>query len=164
MGNINNRKRAAHRRRVQAALQQILNDPAIMPNADCSDLVVSVSRVEFGRTVREIYIDVLGSWRQSRDQWVEYPHDRYMREANANGKETYADLTEVFMFPTLTEVVARELQKRLGLLYTPVIRRCVTLEENGCKRGLNHAVGVMMKVRRRKGLGFASWPPAGGNS
>lgn len=60
MANINTRKRAAHRRKVRAALQQILNDPAIMPNADCPDLVVSVSRVEFGRTVREIFIDVLG--------------------------------------------------------------------------------------------------------
>ena len=127
MANINHRKRAAHRRRVQAALQQILNDPGVMPNADCPDLVVSVSRVEFGRTVREIYIDVLGVSRQSRDQWAELPHDRYMREARARGKETYADLTEVFMFPSLTETVARELQKRLGLLYTPVIRRLCDL-------------------------------------
>jgi hypothetical protein len=127
MENINHRKRAAHRRRVQAALQQILNDSMVMPNADCPDLVVSVSRVEFGRTVREIYIDVFGQWRQSRDQWAENLHDRYMREAQAKEEETYADLTEVFMFPTLTEVVARELQKRLGLLYTPVIRRVCDL-------------------------------------
>ncbi len=46
-----------------------------------------------------------------------------MREAKARGNETYADLTEVFDFPELTDVVARELQKQLGLLYTPVIRR-----------------------------------------
>ena len=46
MANINTRKRAAHRRRVQAALQDILNDPGVMPNADCRDLVVSVSRIE----------------------------------------------------------------------------------------------------------------------
>jgi hypothetical protein len=127
MENINHRKRAAHRRRVLAALQQILNDPAVMPNADCPDLVVSVSRVEFGRTVREIYIDVLGEWKRSRDQWAEMPHDRYMREAQAQGKETYADLTEMFMFPSLTEVIGKELQKRLGLLYTPVIRRLCDL-------------------------------------
>jgi hypothetical protein len=127
MTNINHRKRTAHRRRVQAALQQILNDPTIMPNADCPDLVASVSRVEFGRTVREIYIDVLGESRQSRDQWTENPHDRYMREARAEGEETYADLTDVFLYPTLTEVVARELQKRLGLLYTPVIRKLCDL-------------------------------------
>src|SRR5579864_401365 len=113
MENINHRKRAAHRRRVQAALQEILNDPTVMPNADGPDLVVSVSRVEFGRTVREIYIDVLGQWRRSRDQWTENPHDRYMRQANAKGQETYADLTEVFLFQSLTEVVARELQKQL---------------------------------------------------
>jgi hypothetical protein len=127
MTNINRRKPAAHRRRVQGALQQILNDPAIMPNADCPDLVVSVGQVEFGRTVREIYIDVFGEWRQSRDQWTENPHNRYMREAQARGEETYADLTEVFMVPALTEALAKELQKRLGLLYTPVIRRLCDL-------------------------------------
>ncbi len=127
MANINHRKRAAHRRRVQAALQEILNDPAVMPNADCPDLVVSVSRVEFGRTVREIYIDVLGEWRHSPDRSTENPDERYMRETRAKGKETYADLTDVFLFPTFTEAVARELQKRLGLLYTPVIRRLCDL-------------------------------------
>lgn len=127
MTNINARKRAAHRRRVRAALQQILNDPEVMPNADCPDLVVSVSRVEFGRTVREIFIDVLGESRLSRDQWVEKPHDRYTREANAKGEATYTDLTEVFIFAELTEVIGRELQKRLGLLYTPVIRRLCDL-------------------------------------
>jgi hypothetical protein len=127
MTNINHRKRAAHRRRVQAALQEILNDPAVMPNADCADLVVSVSRVEFGRTVREIYIDVRGELRLSHDQWVENPHDRYMREAKARGEETYADLTDVLVFPSITEIVARELQQRLGLLYTPIIRRLCDL-------------------------------------
>ena len=131
MANIDYRKRAAHRRRVQAALQRILNDPAVMPNADCPDLVVSISRVEFGRTVRNIYVDVFGEWRRSRDQWNENPHDRYMREAKARGEETYADLPEAFDFPQLTEVVARELQKRLGLLYTPVIRK---LSDLGTRR------------------------------
>jgi hypothetical protein len=123
MANINTRKRAAHRRRVQAALQQILNDSTVMLNADCPDLVVSVSRVEFGRTVREIFIDVRGHWKLSRDQWAENPHDRYMREASAKGEETYTDLTEIFIYPSLTETIARELQKRLGLLYTPVIHQ-----------------------------------------
>jgi hypothetical protein len=127
MSHINHRKRAEHRRRVQAALQQILNDLAVMPNADCLDLVVSVSRVEFGRTVREIYIDLIGEWRQSRDQWAENPHDKYMREAQDRAEESYADLTEVFMFSSLTELVACELQKRLDLLYTPVIRRLCDL-------------------------------------
>lgn len=129
MGNINHRKRAAHRRQVLAALQEILNDPAVMPNADCSDLVVSVSRVEFGRAVREIYIDLLGEWKRSCDQWTERPHDKYMREAQTQGKETYADLTDVFIFPSLTEVIGKELQKRLGLLYTPVIGRLCDLGE-----------------------------------
>jgi hypothetical protein len=125
--NNNTRKRAAHRRRVQAALQQILNDQAVMPNADCPALVVSVSRVEFGRTVRELFIEVFGEWRRSRDQWPELPHERHTREANARGEDTYADLTEMFMFPQLTKVIAGELQKRLRLLYTPVIRRLCDL-------------------------------------
>ena len=86
MAIINERKRAAHRRRVQSALTAILNDPAVMPNADCPDLVVSVNRVEFGRTVREIYIDVLGQWRQARELWDENPHDRYTRQAEAGAK------------------------------------------------------------------------------
>ena len=129
MESINHRKRAVHRRRVQAALQQILNDSAVMPNADCADLLVSVSRVEFGRTVREIYVEFFGEWRRSCDQWIENPHDRYMREARARGKETYTDLTEVFDFRQLTEVVERELQQRLGLLYTPTIRRLSDLSK-----------------------------------
>jgi len=123
MKNINARKRADHRRRVQATLQQILNDPDVMPNVDCSDLVVSVSRVEFGRTVREIFIDVFGEWRWSREQLAESPHDRYIREAKARGEKTYVDFTDVWVFPKFTEIVACELQKRLGLRYTPVIRR-----------------------------------------
>lgn len=129
MANINYRKRAAHRRKVQAVLQEILNDPAVMPNADCPDLVVSVSRIEFGRTVREIYIDVAGEWRRSSDQWTENPYDRHMQKAQAKGHQSYADLTDVFMFASLTEIVARELQKRLGLLYTPVIHRLCDLSE-----------------------------------
>jgi hypothetical protein len=88
MDNNNVRKRAAHRRRVQAALQQILNDPAVMPNADCRDLIVSVSRVEFGSTVREIYIDFRGEWRKAREESQENPHTRYMREAAERGAAT----------------------------------------------------------------------------
>lgn len=128
MANINAQKRVAYRRRVQAALQQILNDTGVMPNADCRDLVVSVSRVEFGRTVREIYIDVKGRWRLSLDQWPENPYDKYARASCARGQEgAFADLTDVFFFPALTDVIAGELQKRLGLLYTPVIRRLCDL-------------------------------------
>jgi hypothetical protein len=127
MSNINVRKRAAHRRRVQAALQQILNDPAVMPNADCRDLVVSVNRVEFGNTVRDIYIDVFAEWRHPQESGNEHPHERYMREATSQGASTYNDLTDVFLLPGLTEMVAKELQKRLGLLYTPEIRRLCDL-------------------------------------
>lgn len=127
MANVNTQKRDAHRRVVLGALQRILNDAAVMPNADCADLVVSVSRVEFGKTVRHIFIEVTGVSRLSRDQWVEMPHDRYTREAHAKGQVTYIDLTEMFLFPELTVIIARELQKRLGLLYTPVIRRLCDL-------------------------------------
>lgn len=131
MANINERKRAEHGRRVLAALQEILNDPAVMPNADCEDLVVSVSRVEFGRTVREIFVDVFGRSRRSHREGEEAPHDRYMREAAAKGRDTHTDLTDVFVWPALTEVIARELQHRLGLLYTPVIRRLSDLGDAG---------------------------------
>lgn len=120
---INIRKRAAHRRRVQAALQEILNDPAVMPNRDCPDLVVSVSRVEFGRTVREIYVDVFGQRRRPHQPGSENPHDRYMREAEARGETTYIDLTDVFIFANITRIVAEELKRRLGLCYVPTIHR-----------------------------------------
>lgn len=50
-----------------------------------------------------------------------------MREARARGEDTYVDLTDVFIFPELTATVGRALQKRLGLLYTPVIRRLADL-------------------------------------
>jgi hypothetical protein len=53
----------------------------------------------------------------------------HMRAARAEGADTDTDLTDVFIFPTVTEVVARELEKRLGLLYTSVIRRL-------CDRGI----------------------------
>jgi hypothetical protein len=41
----------------------------------------------------------------------------------AKSQDTYTDLTDVFIFPKITEVVACELRKRLDLLYTPVIRQ-----------------------------------------
>lgn len=144
MANINTRKRAAHRRKVQAALQQILNDPEAMPNADCPDLVVSVGRVEFGRTVREIFIGVAGQLRLSRDQREENLHDKYMREAAAKGEETYIDLTDMFVFPKFREVIARELQQRLGLRYTPVIRRFFDLGAGG---GETWSLGVKENIR-----------------
>jgi hypothetical protein len=123
MTDLTIRKRAAHRREVQSALQQILKDESVMPNIDCSDLVVSVSRVEFGRTVREIFIDVFGRSRHPQDPDGESSDIKYQSRARARGEEGYCDLTDVFVFPQLTEIVACELQRLLGLLYTPVIRR-----------------------------------------
>lgn len=123
MSNINKRKRAAHRRKVQAALQEILNDPMVMPNVDCPDLIVSVSRVEFGGTVREIFIDVIGQWRTCFAEGTESLHEKYLQKAVEEGKSTYTDLTDVFVFPEITRIVAHQLKKRLGLLYTPIIRR-----------------------------------------
>ncbi len=130
MTHIHIRKRATHRRRVLAELQHILNDLSVMPNADAPDLIVFVRRVEFGNTVREIFIDVEGKWRYSRDLWSEMPHDRYMRAAKAKGHCTYIDLTDMFLFPQFTEIIARELQRRLGLLYTPTIRRFCDLGQD----------------------------------
>lgn len=128
MANIHIRKRAAFRRRVLAALQQILNDVGVMPNADCPDLVTSVSRVEFGRTVREIFIEVSGRWKLSRDQWPEDLYAKYERESYERGHEgAFADITDALYFPAFMEVIAVELQKRLGLLFTPVIRRMCDL-------------------------------------
>ncbi|MEP3479105.1 MAG: hypothetical protein ABJZ55_07660 [Fuerstiella sp.] len=123
MQNVNTQKRLAHKRKVQAALQCILNDPAVMPNADCADLVVSVSRIEFGRTVREIFIDVFGRPRAAISQVDEPMHDKYMREARERGEDTYIDLTDMFVFPKLTAVIGAALPKQLQLQYIPMIKR-----------------------------------------
>ncbi|MFO0960215.1 MAG: hypothetical protein U0800_22710 [Isosphaeraceae bacterium] len=119
MHESNTRRRAEHRRKVLAALRDILNDPAVMPNEDCPDLVVNVSHVEFGSTVRDIYVDYVGFWRRSPEPGEESRHDRYMRQAKERGEDTYVDLTEVGHFAEWRQVVESELQKRLGLLYTP---------------------------------------------
>lgn len=130
MTHIHIRKRAAHRRRVLAELQHILNDLSVMPNADAPDLIVFVRRVEFGNTVRKIFIDVVGKWRLSRELWSEMPHDRYRRVTKAKGHWTYIDLTDMFLFPQFTEIIARELLRRLGLLYTPTICRFCELGQD----------------------------------
>jgi len=127
MQNVNSRKRLALKRIVQSALRRILNDPAIMPNTDGADLVVSLSRIEFGPTVRHIYIDVLGRSRHSVSSTDEPKHDKYMREARERGEGTYIDLTDMFFNPSLTEVISVALQKQLGLRYTPVIKRLCDL-------------------------------------
>jgi hypothetical protein len=78
--------------------------------------------------VREIYIDITGRWRLSRDQWPEDLYAKYERESCERGEEgPFADLTDVFFSPAFTDVIARELQIRLGLLYTPVLRRLCDL-------------------------------------
>jgi hypothetical protein len=119
MREANNRKRAEHRRRVATALREILNDPSVMPNADCPDLVVNVTHIEFGNTVRDIYVDYFGFGRKTLQPGEESPHDRYLREAEQRGESTYADLTDVGHFAGLRQFVELELQKRLGLTYTP---------------------------------------------
>ena len=120
---INNNKRESYRRRVHEVLQQILNDPFVMPNVDCADLVVSVNRVDFGSTVRVIFVDAFGREKRSRQSGEEPLHERYLRQAAEQGQDTYIDLTDVFTYPNLLEIVAVELQKRLGLLYTPELKR-----------------------------------------
>jgi hypothetical protein len=120
MSAINERKRAAYRERLRPVLQDILNDCAVMPNEDCPDLIVNISAIEFGRTVRHIYVDFQGSWRDpERAKGV---HERYLRQAAARGADTYADLTDVATSPRLMETVEAELQRRLGLTYRPVVR------------------------------------------
>ena len=90
-----------------------------------------------------------GIWRRPIDQWAEAPHDTYVREARAAGNETYVDLDEVFYFPAMTEFVSEELQRRLGLVYTPVIR---SLREIGRRKrtfGRSAPSGRDAKARRR---------------
>ena len=53
----------------------------------------------------------------------ESPYQKYLRESSERGEHgVFDELTDVFHFLHLTNVIAVELQKRLGLLYTPVIR------------------------------------------
>jgi hypothetical protein len=122
MANINVRKRAAHRQRVQAALSAILNDPAVMPNVDCPDLLVVVSQVEFGRTVREIFVRCYGLPRRPIGPGEVSHHVRYQREADLRSDGVYDDLTDLQYFGTLSALAGAELQRRLDLLYVPKIR------------------------------------------
>jgi hypothetical protein len=120
MTQSHSRKRQNYRRRVVAALTGILNDPEVMPNADCDDLVVSVRDVLFGNTVRTIYVDFFGHWRNPAN--ATNSHNRYMEVARSAGQETYVDLTDVAIFPRFLEAVADELKIRLCLQYRPDIR------------------------------------------
>jgi ribosome-binding factor A len=120
MGNVANQKRAEYRKSVIAALHQILNDPSVMPNADCPDLVVNVCEVDFGKTVRTIYVDFLGFWRDP--ERAKTAHERYTKESQAKGLDgVYDDLTDVAALPHVREVLEKALQKKLGLTYQPTI-------------------------------------------
>lgn len=120
MTQSHSRKRANYRRRVLVALTDILNDPDVMPNADCGDLLVSVRDVVFGATVRIIYVDFFGHGRRRAEAMN--AHQRYMEAARSAGDETYVDLTDVAIFPRFLEVVADELKTRLCLQYQPDLR------------------------------------------
>ena len=132
MSNINVPKRRAYRRRLLSLLSEILNDQSVMPNADCGDIVVVVNDVAFGKTVREIYVDFRGFWK--KPELARAAHTRYMEEAKAAGRRTYADLTDVAIFPALMERVEEEVQRRLGLLYRPQIRRLSDFGQDHRKR------------------------------
>ena len=120
MENINSKKRAVYAKKVMIALQRILNDSSIMTNVDSSDLVVSISSVNFGKTVREIYIDVFGYHKKPNSSLK--LHDQYIERAKKSGSSTYIDLTDIFIYPELTHIVACELQMSLKLQYVPTIR------------------------------------------
>jgi hypothetical protein len=119
MSDSKTRKRAEHRRRVLAALRAILNDPSVMPNSDCPDLVVNVCHVEFGNTLRDIFVDFVGQLRRQREPGEESDHDRYMRRAKELGADTYVDLTDVAALAKWRSFVEAERRKRLELTYTP---------------------------------------------
>lgn len=121
MSKLNLKKRAAFRRRVQIALQEILNDAAFMQNVDCADLFVTVTDIEFGRTVRDIYLAVRGHPRRALGSGEEPRHEKYMKQAKLRGDSGYLDLTDVLYFPECREKIATELQHRLKLLFTPTI-------------------------------------------
>ena len=125
MPNTNPRKRIAHARRVKSVLQGILNDTEYMPNSDCPDLFVTVTRLEFGATVRQIYIDVGANSRHSPRPGEESPHEKYTREARARGAYLggYDDLTDVLYFRSHLQAIAEELQRRMKLRYTPSLHR-----------------------------------------
>jgi N-glycosidase YbiA len=113
-------RRAAYRKRVMAALNEILNDPNVMPNSDCPDLVVGVREVDFGESTRTIYVRITGFWKD--EERARTGHKRYERASYASGLEgVYDDLSDVTGLPHLRVIVERELQKRLRLPYQPMI-------------------------------------------
>ena len=111
--------------------REILNDCTVMPNEDCPDLIVSITAIEFGKTVRQIFVDFHGSWRDPEK--AKTAHERYLRQAAARGEDTYVDLTDVVVFPEFMERVEAELQRRLGLTYRPRIRSLSALLDRTAK-------------------------------
>ena len=94
MGNVPHQKRADHRKRVMTALHEILNDPNVMRNSDCPDLVVNVCEVDFGKTVRTIYVDFVGHYKDP--ERAKTSHERYTKESHEKGLDgVYDDLTDV---------------------------------------------------------------------
>ena len=119
------------------ALRDILNDPAIMPNEDCEDLIVNVFHVEFGRTFQDIYLDFYGCLKRRPEPGEEKRHDRYMRQAHGRGEDTYDDLSDVAYLPEVRRIVELALQKRLGLAHTPRLhfKRYLGRGEGGAWKG-----------------------------
>jgi hypothetical protein len=113
------RRRAEHRRRVHRTLLDILNDPAFMPNADAPDLVVLISHLDFGASLNDIFVDISAFARRAPEPGAEPAHDRHMRQARERGEDTYIDLTDVCVLPQFRPMLESELQKRLGLAFTP---------------------------------------------
>ena len=124
----NHRKRIEHSNRLMSELQSILNDSSVMPNADCPDLIVSVSKIIFGNTVREIYLLVNAEWKKN-DGTAVLAHQRYLNEAKQLGEDTYIDLTDVFCYPEITASISEELKRRLNLQYLPIIHLIEDLGE-----------------------------------
>jgi len=120
MGNVPRQKRDEYRKRVMAALQQIMNDPNVMPNVDCLDLLVNVCEVDFGKTVRTIYVDFFGHYKNS--DLAKTAHERYTKQSHANGLGgVYDDLTDVAALSHVRDVLEKALQRKLGLNYQPTI-------------------------------------------
>ena len=120
MANVHRQKRAEYRKRVMVALHDLLNDPNVMPNFDCPDLVVNVCELDFGKSVRTIYVDFIGHWKDPGR--AKTAHERYVKQSRERGLEgAYDDLTDVAGLAHNREELEKALQKKLGLNYRPTI-------------------------------------------
>jgi hypothetical protein len=91
-----------------------------MTNLDCPDLLVSITALEFGTTVRTIYFDVFG---YRRDESVIRDVAYYEDIARKLGRDPpwYDDLTDVMCFEKF-DALELALQRRLGLPYRPTLK------------------------------------------